>query len=355
MAKSKLTGPVKTAIAGLGRAGWGIHARILKTRQDFQLVAVIDPEAERRAEAERDFPGCKGYADWKKFLDDPNGAELVIVATASIAHVPMSIDALKKGFHVMTEKPMATNLKDADKVLKVAKKAKGLFTVHQNHREDADLHHLLSIFDSGLLGRVFYIRMFSAGFRRRNDWQTLRKFGGGTLNNTCPHNIDECLQLLQSPVVDVWGDLQQAVSAGDTEDHVQVMMRGKNGRVIEILVTSACAISQPHWLVMGTKGTLVSEGKEFYIKHLDPAKPLSKLKVNATLAVPGRKYGVVGGEELSFLEKRVPAAPPEMAKNLYSELYRSIREGKKAWITPESVREQIRVIAMARKGTKFPG
>ena len=346
----KSDGPIRTAIVGLGRAGWGIHVAGLKDRNDFKIVTCIDPEAERRKEAE-DTLGCRTHADWKEFIKNPADAELVIIATASGMHVPMSIDALKAGLHVLTEKPMAINLKQARQMIAAAQKAKKLFTVHQNYRCQAELHQALSIMNSGILGKVFFIKMNWSNFARRNDWQTLRKFGGGSLNNTCPHSIDHALQLLQSPVVDVWGDLQAVATAGDADDHVKILMRAKNGRVLDHEVTSACAVKQPKLIIMGSLGSLIREGDEYLIRYLDP-KTLPKLKVDARLAVPGRKYGVQG-DNLQWQEKRVPASPAEMQVDFYAELYKSIREGKKLFIKPEEVYEQMRVNAMARKGTQF--
>jgi len=353
-ATPKAEGPVKVAIAGLGRAGWAIHAEALKPRSDFQVVAAIDQVPERRKEAEATFPGCKAYEDWKTFLKEKNGAELVVIATQSVAHGPMSIEALAAGLHVLVEKPMAMNTKEADKMIAAAKKAKRILTIHQNYRAHPEFNHLKHILQSGILGRIVLIKNSSVNFARRNDWQTLRKYGGGTLNNTCPHTIDQCLQLLGSPVADVWGDLQIGVTAGDAEDHVKVLIRGKNGTVVDMEVTAVCAVKQPQYLIQGTLGTLVSDGSEFLIKYLDPAK-LKPLKVVETMAVPDRKYGVIGGDQLEWQEKRVPIAPPEFKLDFYGRLYQSIREGKDLLVTPQSVREVIHTIEWSRKGTKFPG
>jgi hypothetical protein len=49
----------------------------------------------------------------------------------------------------------------------------------------------------------------------------------------------------------------------------------------------------------------------------------------------------------------VPAGPPEMKMDFYGRLYKTIREGEKVWVKPEEVYEQMRVNALARKGTKF--
>jgi len=349
--KSISSGPIRTAVIGLGRAGWGIHVVGLKDRTDFKIVACVDPESDRRKEAEQTL-GCRSYADWKSFIKDPGDVELIIIATASDTHTPLSIEGLAKGIHVMTEKPMSINLKEAAKMIKAASKSKALFTVHQNYRCQPELHQMLEVMNSKILGNVFYIKMHWTNFARRNDWQTLRKFGGGSLNNTCPHSIDIALQLMQAPIVDVWGDLQAVVTAGDAEDHVKILMRGKNGRVIDHEVSSAINVSQPKYILCGTLGTAVREGDELVIKHLDP-KTLPKLKVESKTAVPGRKYGVVGGESLNWLEKRLPAAPKEKSVDFYGELYKSIREGKKLFIKPAEVFEQMRINAQSRKGTKF--
>ena len=346
-------GPVRVAIAGLGRAGWDIHVKGLKDRNDFKIVACIDTEADRRKEAEA-LLGCRTHGTWKEFIKNPGDTELVIIATASNTHTSMSCEALKAGLHVLTEKPMSVSLKEAAKMLKAAKaaKKKNLFSVHQNYRCQGELHQALAIMNSGILGKVFYIKMNWSNFARRNDWQTLRKFGGGTLNNTCPHSIDQALQLMQAPVVEVWGDLQAVVTAGDADDHVKIMMRGKNGRVIDHEVSNAIAFPQPKLTIAGSLGTLKREGDEYLIKYLDP-KTLPKLEVDARPAVPGRKYGVQGGDALQWQEKRLPASPPEMNLDFYSELYQSIREGKPLFVKPEEVYEQMRVNALARKGTKF--
>ena len=149
---SKQDGPIRTAIVGLGRAGWSIHVNGLKDRADYKITVCIDPEEERRKEAEQ-LLGCRTFADWKQFLKDPGDAELVIIATASPMHVPMSIDALKAGLHVLSEKPMAVNLKEAALMIKAARKAKALYTVHQNYRCQAELHQALEVINSGILAK----------------------------------------------------------------------------------------------------------------------------------------------------------------------------------------------------------
>src|SRR5207247_5899878 len=112
------------------------------------------------------------------------------------------------GKHVIVEKPMAMSLAEADSMIAAAKRARKKLIVHQNYRFYPEFLHLKEIVDSGLIGRVFHIRNYITAFARRNDWQTLSKNGGGVLNNTCVHFLDQILQLLPGTVAQVMGDLQ---------------------------------------------------------------------------------------------------------------------------------------------------
>ena len=136
---------------------------------------------------------------------------------------------------------MATALADADQMLSAAEQAGKILTVHQNRRWAEDFAFIQQMLKDDRLGDVFFIRSGSYGYRRRNDWQTLRKYGGGLLNNNGIHAIDQCVILIESPIMDVFGDLQQILQPGDTEDHAKVVMRGENGRVIDLELTSASA------------------------------------------------------------------------------------------------------------------
>ena len=344
MAKGK-SEPIRRAVAGLGRAGWSLHVAAIRGRKDFVLTEVMDLEEARLAEAQAEF-GCRTFRDWKSFLK-VSEAELVVVATQSHDHAPMSLQALAAGKHVLVEKPMATRFSDVDKLIAAAKKSRKLLTVHQSARFHPDYLHLQEILRRGVLGRIFEIKRGGYGFARRNDWQTLRKYGGGQLNNNGVHLIDQVVQLLDSRVTAVFGDLQQILNPGDGEDHVKVVFRAESGMLAEVEITQS-ALPQPAWVVLGTRGTLISDGETFRLRYvvgkLKPLKPID------AKAVAGRKYGL--GEKIEFKEETLPAAITPK-RNFYDYLYDSIRKGKPPYVTPKSVRNTMEVMRLARKGTQF--
>jgi predicted dehydrogenase len=343
--------PIRYAVVGLGRAGWNIHVHQLRGRPDAKIVAVVDPLQERRDQAAAEF-GCKTYEKLPGVLRQDD-VEVVIIATPSVTHGPDSKRALKAGKHVVVEKPMAMSVSEAESMIKTANEAGRKLFVHQNYRFFSEFRHIKDTIDSGILGKLYHMRLYLTNFARRCDWQTLAKNGGGVLNNTCPHFIDQALQFAGAPVKECMGDLRQMASAGDVEDHVKAFMRCENGVTIDLEVTSAqnVAIPLPKWIIAGSCGTLTTDGAKSTIRWFDPAQA-PRLEVIDGPA-PERKYG--NADQLPWQERVVNVADTPVPQNFYDNVFGVLRRGEPMAITPESVREVIRAIALIRKGTGFPG
>lgn len=343
---AKRRGPISMAVVGLGRAGWDIHVDAIRGRKDFRLTEAVDLEKARLEEARAEF-GCRTFLSFKQFLRESE-AELIVIATQSKDHAPMSIAALATGKHVLTEKPMAVSLRETDRALAAAKQSKGLFTIHQSARWAPDFLHIKEVMKSRVLGDIFTIKRGQYSYGRRNDWQVLHKYGGGNLNNNGVHTVDQVVQLLDSPVKDVFGDLQCILNPGDTEDHVKVVIRAESGMVADVDLTTAAAIAPYAWVLMGSKGTLVSDGKTSRLRY--HTQKLPRLRPIDKHLVPTRSYGT--GEKIAFKQEEVPSSAPAK-RNYYDCLYDSIRKGKPLAVTPESVRPTMYVLQHARKGTMF--
>ncbi|MDA1142074.1 MAG: Gfo/Idh/MocA family oxidoreductase [Planctomycetota bacterium] len=345
------TDPVRFGIVGLGRSGWNIHVDNLRPRDDAQIVAVSDPLEERRQEAANEF-GCQTYKSIDEMLKQDD-IEVAVIATPSVLHGPDTLKSFAAGKHVIVEKPMAMNVVEADQMIAASKKADLKLFVHQNWRFNRVFTHLKDVAESGKIGRLYHIRNYSSGFSRRDDWQTLARNGGGVLNNTCPHYLDMLIQLSGGAIKDVMGDLQQIASAGDVEDHVKAFLRAKNGCTIDMETSSAqnVAIPLPSWILCGTSGTLTSDGKQSTIRWYDPEEAGS-LEVRDVAAV-GRKYGSES-KPLNWQEEIVETRGPDIG-NFYDNVTGVLRRDEKMIVTPESVREVIRVMVEIRKGTGFPG
>ena len=342
---------VKVGIAGLGRSGWGIHARILRTVKDlFQVAAVFDADPKRLEEANKDF-GCKTYADFKTMIADKD-VELVVVAMPSHLHAPCSIQALEAGKAVVCEKPMATSTADADKMIAAARKAGKFFTIFQNYRYNAHYQKLKEVIESGKLGRIVEIKITVHGFGRRWDWQTLQEFGGGSLNNTGPHFMDMALQLMGDKDPKVFCHLERTQTLGDADDHVKVVLQAKGSPMVDLEITSTCAFPQEMWLVMGTAGGLAGKPNALRWKCFDPT------------ALPPRTVDKKPTPDRSYNTEPIPWQPEETwdpskgggpgESQFYKDVYASLRQGKPVPITPESVRRQIAVLEECHRQAPLP-
>ena len=342
MAKS----PIKVAVVGLGRSGYGIHIKRLRGDDRFQIAAVTDWIPARCKEVQKEF-GSEIFPDVESLLKGAD-AEAVIVASYSNTHAPISIAAMKSGRAALCEKPIADSVADAKKMLATAEKTGQKLLVHHNYRFFPETRYLLDVIKSGRIGKVFEIRMRALGFGRRYDWQTLRKFHGGVINNTCPHFIDIGLQLLGSPVKDTFCDLKQIASYGDVEDHVKVLLRSENGRVYDMEVSSVCKFPEPKWTLLGSNGTLISDGSKAKIAWFDPKKA-GKYSVMEK-PTPDRSY--VSDTKLPWQEEEVPAVGPSIG-DYYDNVYAVLREGKKMVVKPEEALEVVRVTQDCKKKSGF--
>jgi len=340
-----MSGRVKVGISGLGRSGWDIHANALeKCSSMYSIVAVSDPLEERRKEAVHRF-GCKAYPDFKSLLEDEE-VELVVVATPSHLHAPQAIEALKSGKNVVCEKPMATSLAEADEMIKTAKETGRILTVFHNKRYTPDFLKVREVVKSGKLGRIVLVKICLHSFGRRWDWQTLKKFGGGELNNNASHLIDQAIQLVGEEVEVLFCDLQRTLTLGDAEDHVKIILGAPGSTKIDIEVTHACAYPQNYWLIMGTQGGLIGSGNSVKWKYFDP-KDLPPRQVE-TMPTPDRSYN---WEEIPWKEEEWTLEKDAKRGEIlfYEELYKTLREGAPLSITPESVRKVMQIIEECRK------
>jgi len=331
---------IKVGIAGLGRSGWNIHAQLLQLLPDkYRIVGVSDPDESRRDEAVNKF-SCRAYTNFEDLLKDRE-VELVVVAVPSYLHTDYSIKALKERKAVVCEKPMATNLDDADNMIRVAKETSSLLTVFQNRRYSPDFLKVRQVIQSGKLGRIIMIKIAYHSFGRRWDWQTLKEFGGGSLNNTGPHPIDQALQLFGEKEPEIFCDLQKTLTLGDAEDHVKIILKAKDAPMIDLEITNACAYPQKNWLIMGTRGGLSGTMSTLQWKYFN-SEDLPQRKVEQK-PTPDRSYNQ---EEIPWKEEswdiHQDKSPGQIG--FYLDLYKTIRKGAPLSITPESARRVMWVI-----------
>jgi predicted dehydrogenase len=343
------TNPSRIGLAGLGRAGWGMHCPELEGKEDlFRFVAACDPIKERRDRMAAKY-GCRTYERIEDLVADPD-VEMVSVATRSADHYDHAALALKAGKYVFQEKPICATYAQAVRLKKLAERTPGRLFVRHNRRNEAAFLHIREIMAGGLLGEVFEVKLARTSYARRDDWQTLRGFAGGQMLNWGPHIVDHALRMLDSPVQHIWSNLRRVAAVGDAEDHLKIVLTGASGRIVDLEISGGAAIKCPEYLIWGTRGALTCTGDTLTVRYLDPKKKLPPRRADP--GTPGPSFG--SPEQLPWIEETFQANPRKRW-NIWDELYGAVRHGARFPITLDEAVEVMRVISAAKKGTPFEG
>jgi len=325
----------------------------------FQIVSVADQLADRRKMAENEF-GARTFSDYRALLKK-GGFEVFVNALPTPLHVPATIEALKAGYHVLCEKPMAGTIKDFDRMAEASAQAKRILFPFQNNRFQPFFNKMQEVLQSGVLGEILVIRSSWSGFQRRWDWQTLTKNLGGSLFNTGPHAIDQALTLIgfdKRPTVTCKMECRNTLG-GDAENYCMLTLQGKNMPVVEILLSSFLAYPQGDmYNIQGTLGGLTGHATELRWKYYDPRKA-PKQKFWKPWSID-RKYP---SEQLPWIEDswklEVDAEQKTSGytlrsfssgpKTLYDNIHDVLRKKGKILVTLPQVRRQIAILEEAHR------
>ncbi len=313
---------IKVGIVGLGRAGIGMHSSEVAEYPDrFAIAAACDHAKERLENLPDRFKGAKLYTDYGEMLKDDN-VELISIATRHPEHVPMALQALEAGKYVNIDKPYALNNREMAMLAEADKKYPGKLFLRHNRRFEAPFQKAMKLIATGVLGEINTVKLYrSVGYCRRNDWMTMTEFGGGLFTNWGPHIIDQALQYLDSPVVDLWANIRSVISIGDGDDHIKLLLKAANGRVADIEISGAHTLPGRELEVQGSRGTLIypvdGRIKMRYVDSEIEFKPLKPHPEN-----PPMKYGNFD-ETLTFIEQFVEIPPVPMSE-IWKHIYDAI-------------------------------
>jgi len=334
---------IRIGVAGLGRIGWAFHCREIAKHPQFELAAVQDVKTERLREAEQVY-GTRAFRDFSAMLDDAR-LDVVVIATPTHLHKPMALEALRRGCHVFLEKPMAANGADAAAIVRAAKRYDRVVTVYQPLRASAYFQHLKKILASGIIGQVYHVRVGGYRYARRNDWQAMRRFGGGMINNYGAHALDQLLQLIGYDIRRVYANLRVVASLGDADDVVKAVLETRGGVIGELDINQASTINPYILCVWGTRGalSLSLNRDEFTITYFRPSD-LAPKALSTALASDGRKYPM---DDIQFREETVPV-DQSLAVDVYADLATAIRRGRAPFVKPEEPLAVMRLIDRCR-------
>lgn len=336
---------IRAAVIGQGRSGRNIHTKFLHSfNEKYELAAVVDGDEARRRNAIRDF-GCEAFPTHESLYGHQD-IDLVINATPSHFHVPISMDLLTHGFHVLCEKPLASSVEQVDKLIDTAKQAGKVLSVFQQSRYSPSFLKVKEVIQSGVLGRIIKINIEFSTFGRRADWQTLKKFNGGELMNTGPHPLDQALHLLnvdENKIPEISCEMDLANAFGDAEDYVHLILKAEQRPTIDIEISACNAYPSYNYHVQGTNGGLVGTFKQLKWRYFKPEEAPEREVQEQSPPLRMEGEAPPAREQLIWYEEE---AEPKgsAAQQFYTMLYQTLVHGHPLEVTPAQVRQQIAVM-----------
>ncbi len=276
----------KFRVAIIG-CGWiaGLHAEVYKRMPDVEIVAGADIIPGKAAAFMKKY-GIEGaktdYASHKEMLDDESlKLDAVSICTYNRAHAEPAIYALKKGVHVMLEKPFTVTLDEAVEVMKAEKESGKILSIGFQPRFDANMQQIKKTVESGVLGQVYYIQ--TGGGRRRGiptpfgtSFIANETGGIGALGDIGCYSLDLVLNAIgylkpltvsgyksdffgKDPNYSGYPASKQAeyAKAFGVDDFAAAFVRLEGGVILDFRIAWAMNLDTPgDTIIMGTKGSL---------------------------------------------------------------------------------------------------
>lgn len=151
---------MNVAVIGVGNMGKH-HARNYAELAGVNLVAVADVDEKCGKEIASKYK-CKYYSDYRELLKSEK-LELITIAVPSKLHKKVALDCIAKGLHILIEKPIAMNVKDAKEVVAKARQKGVKFTVGHIERFNPSVLKLKEMVEKGKLGQITSISTYRIG------------------------------------------------------------------------------------------------------------------------------------------------------------------------------------------------
>jgi predicted dehydrogenase len=146
---------LRAGVIGVGLAG-GPHIEAIG-RTGLAEVGAVAASSEQSAERAADRYGVsRAHGDWRVLIDDP-AIDVVHNCTPNYLHAEVARAALTAGKHLVTEKPLATNLEDASALVAAAAKSRATSAFCHNYRSYAMVTEAHELVRAGAIGEVFHI------------------------------------------------------------------------------------------------------------------------------------------------------------------------------------------------------
>ncbi len=169
-------------IGVIGCGYWGVnYVRIFSELRNTQVALICDQRADRLEEIGRRYPEAKLTTDVEDAAQ-VRGLDAVIIATEATSHYRVAAPFLAAGKHVLIEKPLTTNSRDAEELIALAQSRGVTLMVGHTFVHNDGIRKVKSYVQNGQVGHVYYL------YGRRTNLGPIRR-DVNALWDLAPHDI----------------------------------------------------------------------------------------------------------------------------------------------------------------------
>lgn len=347
---AKAGGRIRLGMVGGGQGAFigAVHRLAARMDDQYELVAGALSSEPKRAIAsalELGIAEDRAYGSWEEMAKAeaarPDGIEAVAIVTPNHMHAGPAKGFLKAGIHVICDKPLALNVREAKELVAAVKKSGRIFALTHNYTGYPMVRQARAMVAAGELGELRHVQAEYAQDwlteplektgQKQATWRTdpKRSGAGGSLGDIGTHAYNLACFVTGLTLDSLLADLSTFVKGRKLDDNDNILLRWKGGAK-GMLWASQVAVGNENGVtlrVYGSKGGLSWAQEEpntlWFARYGQPPQRITR---------GGHGSGPEAGRVT-----RVPAGHPEGYlegfANIYTEVARAIRaarDGKKA-------------------------
>ncbi len=337
---------MKYALIGCGRISKNHIAACKKNNLEICGLCDIDLSKIESLIQAADLSGqIHRYSDYKELIREEK-PDLISIATESGAHAEIAAYCIKHKIHVIVEKPIALNMKDADMLIELSERYHvKVCACHQNRFNPA-VQAVRKALEEGRFGKLSHGSVHvrwnrNCEYYSQAKWRGTWKNDGGALMNQCIHGIDLLRWMFGNEIEQVFGQIRQRCHPYlETEDTGMAVIQFRNGAIATVEGTTNVypANLEETLYIFGEEGTAKLGGTstnnidlwKFKNEH-DEDLYLKNIR-EATVNVYGNGHTALFADMIQAVEQdRKPYVDAEAGRNaleLVLAIYKSQKDGK---------------------------
>ena len=239
---------IRLGMVGGGRDAFigAVHRIASRIDDQYELVAgCFSSSTEKSLASAADLGVARAYGSYgemaAKEARRTDGVEVVAIVTPNHMHAPVALQFIKRGIHVICDKPLTATLPEAKKLAKAAEASGVIFALTHNYTGYPMVRQAKAMVDAGTLGDIRLVQVeyaqdwlaepLEASGQKQADWRTdpARTGAGGSTGDIGTHAFNLANFVSGLTLESLAADLQSFVPGRRVDDNAHVMMRYHGG------------------------------------------------------------------------------------------------------------------------------